>query len=104
MPFLFKPFVVTLLLLDRTYAFTSTPFGMARPIPEAGRRELTAATTTLTMTGRGEDATPSTFREAEVLGLKLMQEQKYVEALKGRYSCMALTLSLVWKKNVRGGQ
>jgi hypothetical protein len=35
------------------------------------------------MTGDGEDATPSTFREAEVLGLKLMQQGKYEDALKG---------------------
>jgi len=62
-------------------AFTSTPFGV-RPdakMPTAGGA---GASTTLTMTTEGS-ASPSTFREAEVLGLKLMQEQKYEEALKG---------------------
>jgi hypothetical protein len=48
-----------------------------------GNNPVRAATlTTLTMTGT-EGASPSTFREAEVLGLKLMQERKYEEALKG---------------------
>jgi hypothetical protein len=54
-----------------------------------GSNPVKAATwTTLTMTGT-EEASPSTFREAEVLGLKLMQEQKYEEALKGAslYMC-----------------
>lgn len=45
-------------------------------------RTAAATLTTLTMSGI-EEASPSTFREAEVLGLKLMQEQKYEEALKG---------------------
>lgn len=85
MPFLSKHLLTVSLLLNGSCAFTSTPFGLVRPtIPEADRRELTAATT-LTMTGTGGDAAPSTFREAEVLGLKLMQEQRYSEALKGRF-------------------
>lgn len=35
------------------------------------------------MTGAGDEINPSTFREAEVLGLKYMQERKYKEALDG---------------------
>lgn len=67
-------------------AFT-TPFGVIHSV--ASRREQTA--TTLTMSGAGEEATPpSTFREAEVLGLKLMQEQKYEDALKAFQTGMKL--------------
>ena len=62
-------------------AFTSTPFGMVRPTVVGTAKQT--ATTPLTMIGTGEEAIPSTFREAEVLGLKLMQEEKYEEALKG---------------------
>ena len=36
------------------------------------------------MTGAGDELNPSTFREAEVLGLKYMQERKYKEALDGK--------------------
>ena len=58
-------------------AFTTTaPFGV-------DTKAAAASTVTLTMTTE-DDVSPSTFREAEVLGLKLMQEQKYEEALKGR--------------------
>jgi len=58
-------------------AFTTTaPFGV-------DTKTAAASTVTLTMTTE-DDVSPSTFREAEVLGLKLMQEQKYEEALKGR--------------------
>lgn len=55
-------------------AFTSTPFGV--------RPDAKLPPATLTMTTEDSSA-PSTFREAEVLGLKLMQEQKYREALQG---------------------
>jgi hypothetical protein len=41
----------------------------------------TSSATRLTMANKN----PTTFREAEVLGLKLMQEQKYAEALVGMY-------------------
>ena len=58
-------------------AFTS-PFGVR---PANFRQE--AATTMLTMSS--EQANPTTFREAEVLGLRLMQEQKYEEALQGTF-------------------
>jgi hypothetical protein len=44
-----------------------------------GGRQQQDGTTRLTMFNK----TPTTFREAEVLGLKLMQEQKYAEALEG---------------------
>ena len=37
-----------------------------------------------------EEAPPTTFREAEVLGLKLMQEQKYEEALDGTRFCVMI--------------
>ena len=61
-------------------AFTSTPFGMIRP----NSFQTSTKPPPLTMTGAGDEVNPSTFREAEVLGLKLMQEQKYEEALKGK--------------------
>lgn len=62
-----------------------------------GNNPVRAATlTTLTMTGT-EEASPSTFREAEVLGLKLMQERKYEEALKG--ASFSLSFSLFVYKN-----
>jgi hypothetical protein len=88
MPLLFNQQLllsVFALMLCSVTSFTTTPFGLARPTPAASRREQTAATTTLTMTGTGEEVTPSTFREAEVLGLKFMQEQQYDKALRGMY-------------------
>jgi hypothetical protein len=78
--------VCLLLLSCLTTAFTSTPFGMVRPLGSIGGSITNVnkpSTPPLTMTGDGEDATPSTFREAEVLGLKLMQQGKYEDALKG---------------------
>ncbi len=36
------------------------------------------------MTASEEDSKPTTFREAEVLGLRLMQEGQFEEALKGK--------------------
>jgi hypothetical protein len=52
----------------------------------------------LTMTGAGDEVNPSTFREAEVLGLKLMQEQKYKEALKGKrgFVCVDIVLFVLF--------
>jgi hypothetical protein len=78
--------VCLLLLSSLATAFTSTPFGMVRPLGSIGGSITNVnkpSTPPLTMTGDGEDATPSTFREAEVLGLKLMQQGKYEDALKG---------------------
>lgn len=40
---------------------------------------------TLRMTDSSETPSPTTFREAEVLGLRLMQEGNYQEALDGTY-------------------
>lgn len=37
-----------------------------------------------------QEPTPSTFREAEVLGLKLMQEGDYEMALQGMYVCVCV--------------
>ena len=72
--------VLVLLLLslptEQNAAFTSTPFGVR---PDA---KLPPTLVTMTTEGNGS---PSTFREAEVLGLKLMQEQKYEEALQGMF-------------------
>jgi len=78
----------------RVVAFTSTPFGVrpdAKLPPNAPASSSSA--TTLTMTTQG-NASPSTFREAEVLGLKLMQEQKYEEALKGTSVVLAASVLL----------
>jgi hypothetical protein len=69
-------------------AFTSTPFGMIRPTNSGIVNNISSlkhpSTTPLTMTGADDELNPSTFREAEVLGLKLMQERKYREALNGK--------------------
>lgn len=83
MPLLSRQLLVTALILSgySSTAFTSTPFGMVRPTAIGTTAKQTSP---LTMTGTGE-VTPGTFREAEVLGLKLMQEQKYEEALKGTF-------------------
>jgi hypothetical protein len=67
-------------------AFTSTPFGMIRPT----NIHTSTKPPPLTMTGAGDEVNPSTFREAEVLGLKLMQEQKYKEALQGKRGCVCV--------------
>ena len=40
------------------------------------------------MTASEEDTKPTTFREAEVLGLRLMQEGQFDEALKGKDTLM----------------
>lgn len=65
MPIWLYPVLVT--------AFTTSPVGGRW----GGRQQ--DETTRLTMATKN----PTTFREAEVLGLKLMQEQKYTEALDG---------------------
>ena len=62
---------------NEAQAFTSTPFGVR---PDAKLPQPSSSILTMTTEG---NTSPSTFREAEVLGLKLMQEQKYDEALKG---------------------
>jgi hypothetical protein len=75
------------LLSSTSFAFTSPMIagrwannnsnrGQPQPeqAPEGGPTRLTMA-----------NKNPTTFREAEVLGLKLMQEQKYAEALVGTY-------------------
>ena len=67
-----------------TVAFTSTPFGMVRPTNIWTNPSAASLKTPLTMTGAGDELNPSTFREAEVLGLKFMQERKYKEALDGK--------------------
>lgn len=73
-------------------AFTSTPFGLVRAIgsnnniggtSNNNKPTPTTTPTPLTMSGTGEDVSPITFREAEVLGLKFMQQRKFEEALKG---------------------
>lgn len=49
------------------------------------------------MTGAGDEMNPSTFREAEVIGLKYMQERKYKEALDGKTNeseCEMLNVTL----------
>jgi hypothetical protein len=67
------------------FAFTSTPFGMVRPTNVLTNPSTSSSSKTpLTMTGAGDELNPSTFREAEVLGLKYMQERKYREALDGK--------------------
>ena len=43
---------------------------------------------TLRMTESSETPSPTTFREAEVLGLRLMQEGNYQEALDGTFSLL----------------
>ena len=81
-------FVLALCILNYgvTLAFTSTPFGMARPTNVWTNPSASASLKTpLTMTGAGDEVNPSTFREAEVLGLKYMQERKYKEALDGKW-------------------
>jgi hypothetical protein len=82
-------------------AFTSTPFGMARPTIVNTSSKQQTATTPLTMTGAGDEVNPSTFREAEVLGLKLMQDRKYGEALKGKLLIMLIARSLLTDANPR---
>ena len=57
----------------------ASAWGFASP-----SQSLFRATTGLKMTESG--AAPTTFREAEVLGLRLMQEGNYQEALDGTYS------------------
>jgi hypothetical protein len=74
--------------IDCIDAFTSTPFGMVRPTTSGVVNNISLlkhppTTPLLTMTGASDELNPSTFREAEVLGLKLMQERKYKEALNG---------------------
>ena len=79
-------FVLVLLICNHgdTIAFTSTPFGMVRPTNVSPNTPSSSSLKTpLTMTGAGDEINPSTFREAEVLGLKYMQERKYKEALDG---------------------
>lgn len=82
-------FVLVLLICNHgdTIAFTSTPFGMVRPTNVSPNTPSSSSSsslkTPLTMTGAGDEINPSTFREAEVLGLKYMQERKYKEALDG---------------------
>jgi hypothetical protein len=66
-----------------TIAFTSTPFGMVRQTNVWANPSASSLKTPLTMTGADDELNPSTFREAEVLGLKYMQERKYKEALDG---------------------
>lgn len=80
-------FVLILCMLNygsKTNAFTSTPFGMIRPTNVWKNPSASSLKTPLTMTGAGDELNPSTFREAEVLGLKYMQERKYKEALDGK--------------------
>jgi hypothetical protein len=56
---------------------------MARPLAfrEAETRAFTASTTM--MTAEDDAPNPESFREAEVLGLRLMQEGNFEEALVG---------------------
>jgi hypothetical protein len=61
------------------HAFTS-PLIAGRWTSRTGEPDNdNTSATRLTMANKN----PTTFREAEVLGLKLMQEQKYAEALVG---------------------
>ena len=68
--------------LSNTAAFTANPYSI-RPkiLHQYDASPAVQRTTRLTMS---DQSNPSSFREAEVLGLKLMQEQKYEEALDGR--------------------
>jgi hypothetical protein len=81
-----RAFVLLLCIFNNgaTTAFTSTPFGMVRPTNVWTNPSASSLKTPLTMTGAGDELNPSTFREAEVLGLKYMQERKYKEALDGK--------------------
>jgi len=63
-----------------TVRFPSTRAG----IPTNVRRAAETSTTTTTMMMFNEDTPdPTTFRQAEVLGLRLMQEGNFQEALVG---------------------
>ena len=79
-------------------AFTSTPFGMVRPTNVLTNPSTSSSLKTpLTMTGAGDELNPSTFREAEVLGLKYMQERKYKEALDGKLLQIRMILHSILK-------
>lgn len=62
----------------------TVPFlGKSQPVPSQNIRS--AETTSTSMMMSAEDTQdPTTFREAEVLGLRLMQEGNFKEALVGR--------------------
>ena len=49
------------------------------------------ALTTMQMTGTDDAPVPTTFREAEVLGLRLMQEGNFKEALTGKLHFVSVT-------------
>lgn len=91
--------ILSMLNYGDTIAFTSTPFGMVRPTNVWTNPSASSLKTPLTMTGAGDELNPSTFREAEVLGLKYMQERKYKEALDGT-SNEFFALSVVNSTNI----
>ena len=65
---------------------SSAPAFVSTPSPRAGGGDSgsgASTTSALLMTEEPEMAQPTTFREAEVLGLKRMQEGNYEDALKG---------------------
>lgn len=55
--------------------------------PKLTYRAAETATTSIQMTYE-ETPDPTTFREAEILGLRLMQEGNFEEALVGRLHCI----------------
>lgn len=68
---------IILVLATSASAFTASPRGW-------GESTNAAPTTKLDMTAP-EPSKPTTFREAEVLGLRLMQEGSFEEALDGKH-------------------
>lgn len=68
------------------------------PVPMTSRpaATTTSSITTMLMTSEAGPSDPSTFREAEVLGLRLMQEGNFEEALVGMFlrSCFCFCLFL----------
>jgi hypothetical protein len=80
------------LVLNHTSAFHIHGMKIVRPSPMGSKDTFLPSPNSLLYstereydagTSRKESVTPKTFREAEVLGLRLMQEGQIEEALKG---------------------
>lgn len=62
-------------------SFTTNPYSYRPKTLQQYDASIALPTVRLTMSS--DSSNPKSFREAEVLGLRLMQEQKYDEALEG---------------------
>lgn len=79
----FTSTIILLLATSSANAFTASPRGWGESTNAA------APTTKLGMTAP-EPSKPTTFREAEVLGLRLMQEGSFEDALDGKHLTVLL--------------